>query len=410
MSSPNSSFASNTAPAASTAADATAAPVAIIGAGIAGASLAYALAPHVPVLLLEREAQPGYHATGRSAALFMASYGPPQVRALSMASEAFLREPPAGFSDGPLLGPRGALMVAAPEQLAQLDAHWAVMQAQSPRSRRLSAAEVLQCVPVLRAERVAAGLLEPDAADMDVHAIHQGYLRGARRHGAQLVCDAEVLGLQRSSSGWQVHTGAGTFAARVVVNAAGAWADRVGALAGAQAIGLQPCRRSAMTFAAPEGVDTRHWPMVIGVDEDWYIKPDAGVLLGSPANADPVEPHDVVAEELDIALAIDRIEHNTQLRIRRPLRTWAGLRSFVADGGLVGGFDPDVPGFFWLAAQGGYGIQTSPAMGQACAAFVRGGPIPAELARHGVSAQALSVQRLRSASLANSGGRADGNP
>lgn len=372
--------------------------VAVVGAGIAGASLAYALAPHARVLLLEREEQPGYHATGRSAALFMASYGPPQVRALSLTSEEFLRHPPDGFASGPLLSPRGALMVAAPDQMAALDAHWEVMRTLSATSRRLDAAEVLVLVPSLRPERVGGGLLEADASDMDVHAIHQGYLRGARQHGMRVICSAAVRGLLHTGTGWHISTTAGHFLARTVVNAAGAWADQVGVMAGARPLGLLPCRRSAMTFAAPGGVDVRHWPMVIGVDEDWYFKPDAGVLLGSPANADPVEPHDVVPEELDIAMAIDRIEHNTTMQIRRPLRTWAGLRSFVADGGLVGGFDPQVPGFFWLAAQGGYGIQTSPAMGQACAALIRGEAWPAALTRHGITADALSPDRLRNES------------
>jgi len=367
----------------------------VIGAGIAGASVAHWLAPHGRTIVLERESQPGYHSTGRSAALFMESYGTPQVRALTLASRAFLTSPPPGFAEHPLLTPRGAMMVGSPEQAAELDAHWAVLHPMSPHARRLSPEEAQAMVPVLRPELLGGAVYEPDAADMDVHAIHQGYLRGMRRAGGTLVCDAEVTGLQRVDGRWLVTAGGQRYEAPVVLNAAGAWCDAIGALAGAAPLGLQPCRRSAFVFAGPPELDSAGWPMVHGAAEDWYIKPDAGMLLGSPANADPVEPQDVRPEELDIALAIDRIETMTTLQIRRPARTWAGLRSFVADGDLVGGFDDEVEGFFWIAAQGGYGIQTSAAMGETCAALARGLPVPAHPASFGLTAGMLSPRRLR---------------
>jgi D-arginine dehydrogenase len=367
----------------------------VIGAGIAGASVAYWLAPHGRVVLLERESQPGYHATGRSAALYMESYGTPQVRALTTASRAFLEQPPVGFSEHPVLSPRGALMLAGPGQQAELQAHWDIVRALDPSARQLSVAEACALVPALRAERLIGAVLEPGATDMDVHAIHQGYLRGMRQAGGQLVCDAPVTALDRVGEAWQVQAGGRTYEAPVVLNAAGAWADQVGTLAGAQPLGLQPCRRSAFVFAPPEGVDTRAWPMVFSIDGDWYFKPDAGMVLGSPANADPVEPQDVQPEALDIAQAISRIEQETTLTIRRPTRTWAGLRSFVPDGDLVGGFDDQAAGFFWIAGQGGYGIQTSAAMGQACAALARGMPLPEPIARHGLTAAMLSPRRLR---------------
>ena len=335
----------------------------IIGGGIAGASVGYFLAPHGRVVLLERESQPGYHSTGRSAALFLESYGTPQVRALTRASRAFLETPPPGFAEHPVLTPRGCLLVAAPGQEQELEAHWDLLRAMTPHARRLTPAEALELVPVLRPERVIGAVLEPDAMDMDVHAIHQGYLRGLRRAGGTVVCDAEVTALCRTAEGWDVVSRAGGWRTPVVINAAGAWCDVVASLAGVATVGLQPKRRSAFTFVPPPGLDVRHWPCLISADESWYVKQDAGMLLGSPANADPVPPQDVQPEELDIALAVDRIEQMTTLQIRRPARTWAGLRSFVADGDLVGGFDPAAPGFFWLAAQGGYGIQTSPAMG-----------------------------------------------
>jgi D-arginine dehydrogenase len=367
----------------------------IIGGGIAGASIGYFLAPHGRTVLLEREAQPGYHSTGRSAALFLESYGTPQVRALTRASRAFLSAPPAGFSEHPVLGPRGCLFVAAPGQQAELEAHWDLLRAMAPNARRLTPSQALDLVPVLRPDRVIGAVLEPDAMDMDVHAIHQGYLRGLRHAGGSVVCDAEITGLVHAGGHWEVQSRAGTWRAPVVINAAGAWCDAIAALAGVPAIGLQPKRRSAFTFAPPAGVDVRHWPCLISADETWYVKEDAGMLLGSPANADPVPPQDVQPEELDIALAIDRIQQMTTLEIRRPARTWAGLRSFVADGDLVGGFDPVAPGFFWLAAQGGYGIQTSAAMGEACAALARGLPLPERIAEFGLTEQMLGPARLR---------------
>lgn len=381
----------------------------VIGGGIAGASVAYWLAPHGRVTLLERESQPGYHTTGRSAAAFIESYGTPQVRALTLASRAFFEHPPEGFCEHPLLRPMGALMVAARGQDAELKAMWEVLSAVTPRAQLLDAEGACRLVPVLRRDQVLGAVLEPDAADMDVHAIHQGYLRGLRKAGGRIVCDAEVTALTRQDGRWRIQINAGatdaegqTYEAPVVLNAAGAWADRIAALAGLPGIGLEPRRRSAFTFApqtTPDGpaLDIRHWPMAISLGEDWYVKPDAGMLLGSPANADPVEPQDVQPEELDIALGIHHIQAMTTLAIRRPARTWAGLRSFVADGDLVGGFDPDRErgaDFFWVAAQGGYGIQTSAAMGEACAALARGLPLPERIAGFGLTEAMLSPVRL----------------
>ena len=367
----------------------------IIGSGIAAASIGYWLAPHGRVTLLERESQPGYHSTGRSAALFLASYGTPQVRALTLASRAFLDAPPAGFAASPILSPRGALFVATPEQAGLLDEHVALLRSMSPQSRRLNREQVLQLVPVLRGELLLGGALEPDASDIDVHALHQGYLRGLRRQGGTLVCDAEASAIERDGHDWCVQAGGREYRAPVLVNAAGAWCDEVARRAGVLPIGLQPKRRSAFVFAPPRGQSVAGWPSVVGADESWYFKPDAGLLLGSPANADPVPPQDVQPEEMDIALGMHRIEEVTTLKIGRPVRSWAGLRSFVADGDLVGGFDADAPGFFWVAAQGGYGIQTSAAMGEACAALARGAPMPSHIADFGLTSAMLSPARLR---------------
>jgi D-arginine dehydrogenase len=377
----------------------------VVGAGIAGAAIAACLAPHGRVVMLERESQPGHHSTGRSAALFSETYGTPQVRALSRATRAFLEHPPAGFAERPILTPRGALMIGGAGDEALLAAELAAMRALAPTVRRVPKAEVLARVPVLRPEVVGDAILEPGACDIDVHALHGGFLRTVRGCGGTLVCDAEVIAIERGAAGWTVHAhvrgAAGvrerTWRAAVLVNAAGAWADRVALMAGVRPIGLQPRRRAAFTFAPPPQVDVRGWPAVIALDESWYMKPDAGVLIGSPANADPVEPHDVQPEELDVAIAIDRIQTWTTMTVRRPIRAWAGLRSFVADGDLVGGPAPDDPTFVWTAAQGGYGIQTSAAMAQACAALARGAPIPEALAAHGIDAAMLSAARRTTA-------------
>jgi D-arginine dehydrogenase len=373
--------------------------VIIVGAGIAGASIAAFLSATHRVVLLEAESQPGFHSTGRSAAMFMESYGTPTIRALTRASRAFYTSPPTGFTATPLLGPRGAMYVGTTEQLGSIDALDAELRPHTPNLLRLNAAEAIARVPVLRPDQVGAALLDPDAADIDVHALHQGLLRRAKANGALLVTDARADTLEREGGRWRVRCAQGEWRAGIVVNAAGAWADRIAGLAGLPPIGLQPKRRAAFLFAPPAGVATTGWPCVcgLGVDdgESWYFKPDAGALLGSPANADPVEPHDVRPEELDIATGIARIEAMTTLSIRRPSHTWAGLRSFVPDGDLVAGFDPLAPGFFWCAAQGGYGMQTAPAMGELCAAWIRGEALPPQVAAAGVDAAYLHIARLR---------------
>ncbi len=367
----------------------------IIGGGIAGASTGYWLSRHGRVIVLERESHPAYHSTGRSAALYTAAYGTAQVRALTLASRDFFDHPPEGFCEHPLLTPRGEMTVDFNGDPAELNSQYLSAKASVPEMQLLSADQACARLPILRREKVHGALYDPSASDIDTDALHQGYLRGIRRHQGQVHTDHEVLGLQRDDQGlWQVQTNGQTFSAPLLINAAGAWADQIGAMAGARRLGLQPKRRAAFIFAGPEGLDTHHWPMLVSLDESFYMKPDAGMFLGSPANADPVEPHDVQPEELDIALGIYQIEEATTLSIRRPTRTWAGLRSFVSDGDLLAGFDPQVPGLFWVAGQGGYGIQTSPAMGQASAALVRGQPLPEPLTRFGLTPALLSPARL----------------
>lgn len=368
----------------------------IIGAGIAGASLGYRLAGRQKLLLLEREAQPGYHSTGRSAAMFMEAYGTPQIQALTRASRAFYEAPPPGFCEHPLLEPRGCLYVASLEQRALLEQTHAQNLANGTEVSLLDRDAALALVPSLRGENLAGAVLEAGAMDLDVHALHQGFLRGYRAAGGELRCNAELIQAWYLDDLWQVELGDGSrVQARQLVNAAGAWADRVAEQCGVARIGLQPCRRSAFTFPGPADQDFAHWPAVIGVDESFYFKPDAGQLLGSPANADPVEPQDAAPEELDVALGIYNIEAMTTLAIRRPSHTWAGLRSFVADGDLVIGFDAHAPAFFWLAAQGGYGIQSAAGASRLAADLLLGQPLCPGLVSQGVAPERLSPARFQ---------------
>ncbi|MHC6224919.1 NAD(P)/FAD-dependent oxidoreductase [Pseudomonas sp. X10] len=369
--------------------------IVIIGAGIAGASLGYRLAGQRRVLLLEREEQPGYHSTGRSAAMFMEAYGTPQIQALTRASRAFYEQPPSGFCDHALLEPRGCLYVATQEQQDLLDNTYAQNLANGTEVSLLDAEAALALVPSLRGEVLAGAVHEPGAMDLDVHALHQGFLRGYRQAGGELRCNAQLVQGQHAEGGWQLTLADGSqVQARQLVNAAGAWADQVAGLCGVAPVGLQPCRRSAFTFPGPQDQAFNQWPAVIGVDESFYFKPDAGQLLGSPANADPVEPQDAAPEELDVALGIYNIEAITHLQIRRPSHTWAGLRSFVADGDLVIGFDPQQPAFFWLAAQGGYGIQSAAGASQLACDLLLEQPLSPHLIAQGVEPQRLSPARF----------------
>ncbi|HVL76325.1 MAG TPA: FAD-dependent oxidoreductase [Noviherbaspirillum sp.] len=368
----------------------------VVGAGIAGASVAYQLAAKAHVALLEQESQPGYHSTGRSAALFAETYGTPMIRALTCASRAFYVDPPDGFTEHPILTPRGVMHVAQFGQEQLLEDTLTTLLKTSPDVVRLDAKEVLDRCPVLRPEPLLGAAYEHDAMDIDVHALHQGYLKGARAQGAQLFNDAELESATFADDKWTVRLKDGReLSAHTLVNAAGAWADVVAARSGIAPIGLQPKRRTAFTFDAPAGHDISTWPAVIGIDESYYFKTDAGQLLGSPANADPVEPHDVQPEELDVATGIYHIEEVSTLQIRRPKHTWAGLRSFVRDGDLVIGHEPGMPRFFWLAAQGGYGIQSASGAALLAASQLLGEPMPEHLVRFGVQAEALSPARLR---------------
>ncbi len=365
----------------------------VVGGGMAGASAAWALAEHGSVILLEQESQPGYHTTGRSAALYVETYGNAVIRAITRASKPFFLNPPDGFAEAPLLTPRGVMMVATAEQTGRLQALYDEAAQGRDDVEILEGEAVFQRYPTLRRDAVAAAMFDPADMDMDVNAIHAGFLKGMRARGGQLICDAEVTSLTQESGGWRVDTRAGSFSSAVVINAAGAWGDRLAEMAGAGTVGLVPKRRTAFTFDPPAGVDPAVLPALIGVEETWYVKPEAGKFLGSPADETPSEPCDAQPEELDLAIAVDRIQQMTTFDIRRFDAKWAGLRSFVADKSPVVGFDPDRKGFFWLIGQGGYGIQTSAGMGRIAGALASGADIPADIAAEGVSAADLAPDR-----------------
>jgi D-arginine dehydrogenase len=364
----------------------------VIGAGIAGASVAAHLAETRRVLLLEREDRPGYHSTGRSAALFTEIYGSAPIRALTRASRKFLFEPPPGFASGPLTRPRGCMHIATAAQLEALRRFRAAPDI-ACATRALDPAEARNFCPVLREDYVAGAVYEPDSSDIDVAALHQGYLRLFRARDGRLVTSAEVSALSRTGNGWSVRAGGETYVAPLLVNAAGAWADSVAALAGIAPIGLEPRRRTAVLIDPPPGVVVTAWPFVSDIEERFYFKPEAGSLFLSPADETPCPPADAQPDEWDVATAVERVETATTLRIDRLKARWAGLRTFAADRVPVVGFG-SAPGFFWLAGQGGYGIQTSPALARAAAALVLGLPLPAELVACGVEAEPMSPARF----------------
>jgi len=366
----------------------------VVGCGIAGASAGYELAAHGRVLVLERESQPGYHTTGRSAALFVQTHGPSVIRALARGAKNFFLDPPAGFTEHPLLTARGMLLIGRPDQSALLEQNFAQSSRHIAGVRRLDVNQACKLVPLLKEDYLAGAVLDPEAMDMDVHAIHWGFIRGMRARGGKLATSAGLQGLERNGGQWIVRTAAGDFAAPVVVNAAGAWCDKVGAMAGAGAIGLVPKRRTAFIFDPPSGADIAKWPSVIDIGEEFYFKPDAGKFLGSPADQTPMEPCDAQPDDFDVALAVDRIQRAARIPVTHISRKWAGLRSFVADGCPVVGYDPRVEGFFWLAGQGGYGIETSPSMGRLTASLALRRGVPSDLAQQGVTEAAVSPARF----------------
>jgi D-arginine dehydrogenase len=361
--------------------------VLVLGAGIAGATAGYFLAAGgARVTVLEMEDAPGRHSTGRSAALFSEYFGSPPVRALTAASRRFLAAPPPGFADAPLLSPRGVVTVALPGEEAEFEAALAAARTAPGGASEISEADARGLCPVLRPGRYARAMHKPAAMDIDVAALHQGFLRRLR-----VVTRAPVRELRRDGDGWIARTPAGDHSAPVLVDAAGAWADELAVLAGAAPVGLIPRRRTACLVDA--GPDAAGWPLLNDVPETFYCKPESGALLVCPSDAEPTAPGDVRARDLDVAVGIDRLEQATTLSVRAVRHAWAGLRTSAPDDVPVLGPDPVLPGFWWLAGVGGYGVQLSPAVGQLLAAAVLGTePDLPELA--GLPAGAVSPDRF----------------
>jgi len=348
--------------------------IVIIGAGIAGASLAAECALHARVLLIEREERPGYHSTGRSAAFWSETYGGPAVQPLTSASGPWLASPPAEFSDTGFLSSRGALHIARPEGEAALD-RMAVAFAGRVRLDPVDRAGLEREIASLR-PGFDRGLAEPSCANIDVAALHAACLKVARQRGAELLCDADVQAITRRPGGWRIDSRIGAVEAEIIVNAAGAWASTVAAMAGASPIDIAPHRRTIVQLAvdppAPMSL-----PLVIDAEERFYFKPEPGGRLWlSPHDETQVVPCDVAPEEIDVATAIDRLEKVVDWRVLRRERAWAGLRSFAPDRAPVYGFDSRAPGFFWFAGQGGFGIQTAPAAAMIGAALLTGQSMP----------------------------------
>ena len=335
--------------------------VIVIGGGIAGISVAARLAATRRTLVIEAERQPGYHATGRSAAYFAPAYGNDVVRAVTAESESFFHSPPAGFSDAPLIRRRASLFVAGAGRSSGIDS----MLASNTALERVDGDGARQIVGCLKPNCVAAGAFDPGGGDLDVDALLQAFLRLFRKRGGELRCGTPCESIARSGDSWQVN---GTLSASVVVNAAGAWADEVATRAGIAPMGLTPMRRTACLLPAPD-IPFTDWPLVIDVDEQFYFKPDAGALLLSPADETPSPPCDAAPEELDIAIRAIQV---AALDVSRITHKWAGLRTFAPDRTFVVGFDPTCDGFFWLAGQGGYGVQTAPGLSDIAARMITG--------------------------------------
>lgn len=365
----------------------------IIGGGISGAAAAYFLSGLGSVALLEREPHYGAHSSGRTAGQYTVGITADCMRAMAGASRSFFTSPPEGFAETPLVSRRGSLTVGRAEQASVLDRLHERVQAVGGTSEKLDRDDAHALFPALLEDRFASGVYEADALDIDVDALLQGYIRGAKRNGAVLAAGAEIAAISRSTGGWTVTTGDETYQAAVLVNAAGAWADKIAALAGQAPIGITPYRRTAFTFPLLPGSTGAEWPHVTTADYSWYVKPEAGCFMGSPADAVPVEPGEMYADYVDVAQGIHNIERDTALKINRPLNTWAGMRSFVRDRNPVCGGRKGTADFLWMTAQGGCGVLTSPAMGEALAAIAQGADLPDPMRSLGLTVADLAPDR-----------------
>ena len=368
--------------------------VAVIGAGLIGASAASHLSASCKVTLIERESQPGYHSSGRSAAVLLPPYGGPLARKLTAASIEFLTTPPQGFSEAPLLSPRGCLLLAGKGEQELLHAWVGESERTQAHAELLDVTRVVEKVPILRAENIEAALFLPHVQDLDAAALLQGFLKALRACGGSLRTNSEVRALNHDGDGWLIQTATGDVRAKTLVNAAGAWADQLAEMAGVKVTGLIPTRRTMIVTSPPASIDVRGWPLVADVAETFYFKPDASRLMISPADRAAVAAHDVQPEDWDAAVAVDRFEAATSMSVSRIEHQWAGLRTFSPDDEPIIGFAADAPDFLWAAAFGGFGVQAAHAAGCLCSALVLGTAIPEELSVQKIDLQALSPARF----------------
>ncbi|MFZ1742676.1 MAG: FAD-dependent oxidoreductase [Pontixanthobacter sp.] len=369
----------------------------VIGAGIAGLSAAARCAQHGEVIVLEAEKMPGMHSSGRSVAFLHFGIGDVLIRSLTMLSREPLR---AAVKDdrAPPAITHPALFIARANETGQFNALEAVLRRFTPGHQRLSAEEAQALVPALKigADGFTGALLDPDALSLDADAMLQGHVRDLRAAGGELVCDAPVTVIKRSGDHWIVETPPGIFQAKRVINAAGAWADKIAEMAGVTPIGIRPLRRTIISFAAPEGQNVIDWPFTKTIGPGFYMRPEGSSrLLASALDETLMEPCDAVTDEMDIAIAADQVQQGTDIAIRRIEHSWAGLRSFAPDGHPVVGYDDAAPGFFWLAGQGGFGLQTSPALSRAAKALVYGLDWPSDLAGMGITPADIGLARLK---------------
>ncbi|MEZ5682023.1 MAG: FAD-dependent oxidoreductase [Erythrobacter sp.] len=362
----------------------------VIGAGIAGLSAAARLARHGTVVVCEAEDAPGFHSSGRSAAFAHFDMDSPVVRSLTAASMPLLEEPAAHTHPALFIA-----MAGQEEALVRVEANY---REWNNAVERIDAEHACAIVPVLWESAIIGAVLDPEAKKLDAHAMLEGHRKALTANGGKLVTGAAVASLRHEAGRWLVGTSCGAWSARVVVNAAGAWVDQIAAMAGVSPLGIRPLRRTVITFEAPQGMDVSSWPFTKTVGPGFYMEPEGrGRILACPMDEHESEPCDAQPEEEDVALTAWRVEQATILDIRRIASKWAGLRSFAPDRQPVGGFDPDAPGFFWLAGQGGFGLQTSPAVALAVEALATGSTWPDELASVGVTAETLSPRRFTSA-------------
>lgn len=365
----------------------------IFGGGIAGASLGYRLAPHGKTIICETESQPGYHTTGRSAAFYAETYGGSDIRPLTMCSKSFLKTPPEGFCDVPLITKRGAIHIFQEAKRQQAEDICKDMQKLLEGVHMMTRQEAIDAAPILSSSDVAGAISDPDCGDLDVFALHQGFLRGFKQLGGLLLSDAEMIEAKREQGGWVAQTRAGEVRARVIVNCAGAWGDVVAERAGIKPLGLTPLRRTIVMVPA-DNIDP-HGAIVIDIDEDYYFKPEAGQYMVSPADETLSPACDAQPEMEDVAVAVDKFERATNSQVKKIENSWAGLRTFAPDRAPVIGFDDACDSFFWNVGQGGYGIQTAPAWSAAAASLITSGDIPDDLKALGTDREKYSPNRLR---------------